>query len=126
MKTVTGKDGNVYEIGKVYEFSDSGEADEWTAGQLAGLNEGGAFEFEANLAYFKYCRENQAENGTITKAPVELVDGGIYEFELNNSKCIGYFDKNRRSFFNSIAPKRNKICGAIEPKGITRLVPEVE
>lgn len=88
MKTATDKDGNVYDIGKVYEFSDSGKAATWAAGQLVGLSDGAECQFEADLAYFKYCRENQTENGTITKSPVELIEGDAYMFDFKESKNI--------------------------------------
>lgn len=128
MKTVTDKDGNVYETGKVYEFSDSGEADEWTAHQLVKLDEVSEFPFETSITFFKYCRENQAENGTITKAPVELVDGAVYKFS--------YRDKDARRITVNILAFYNGSDDVFSINGsswvtdgctnITRLVPEVK
>jgi len=63
--------------------------------------------------------------GTITPAPVKLVDGAAYMFEINRDLCAGFYRERRKCFFTKINGG-NKICGLAESSKITRLVPEVK
>ena len=83
-------DGMVYEIGKVYEFSDSGEA--WFVETLISVDEESNYPFEIERDWYKYCREFKSRNniGTITPAPTKLIDGEAYTFDCQGETRIGF------------------------------------
>jgi hypothetical protein len=68
---------------------------------------------------------NQLDLGTITPAPVDLVNGEVYHFELNCDLWVGFYCEQRRSFFTQLNGG-NKICGSTQASQITRLVPGVK
>ncbi len=104
MKTVT-HEGNVYQIGAVYGFSDDG--DSWLLGTLGdcttketnGTKYPFQCEHDSNVEWFRLIRLQQAPIGTITKAPVELVDGECYQFTAPSGIVRkGYFIPVKRLF----------------------------
>lgn len=122
-ETVT-VDGMVYEIGKLYEFSDDGS--NWFQDSLkCRYAAGDEFKFASLISYWAMCRECKLEFGAITPAPVELVDGEVYHFELNCDLWVGFYRKSRDSFFTQLAGG-NKICASSQAKQVSRLIPEVK
>ena len=119
MKTVIEtvvSNGMQLEVGKVYEFGDSGLI--WFAGNLCGIYNG---KFKTDLDSFNYIRKCEAGLGTITPAPVDLVDGAAYAFEYQDEDMLGRYHKwSNRFVIGNSNIKANKV------KGITRLVPEVK
>lgn len=88
-KTVEYK-GNIYEINKRYEFSDDGER--WLPKVLSGIEcEQPDFPFVAGPRW-KICREDRSQAGTIKPAPVELVEGEVYSFEVGGDTCYGRYN----------------------------------
>ncbi len=88
MKTVT-HEGKAYQIGATYEFTDSDKGRHWELGILndyASDEEGVGFQSKTGnkTEWFKHIRLQQAPVGTITEAPIELIDGAAYEFDYNN------------------------------------------
>ncbi len=84
MKTVT-HEGKAYQIGATYEFTDSDKGRHWELGILndyASDEEGVGFQSKTGnkTEWFKHIRLQQASIGTITEAPVVLVDGECYQF----------------------------------------------
>ena len=58
--------------------------------------------------------------------PIELIDGGKYEFELCfGDYHLGYWKEERNSFFDSLLCA-NKICGKSEASNIQPLTVEVK
>ncbi len=95
MKTVT-HEGKVIQIGAVYEFSDDSE--EWYKCGLVGFG-CGLHPWKAEWESYKYIRECQAPVGTITAAPVDLVDGECYQFTAPSGIVRkGYFIPVKRLF----------------------------
>jgi hypothetical protein len=80
VKTVT-HEGNVYEIGKDYLFS-SNELD-WTYSKLTDIDGGYERVFCTQENEWRHIKEIPAlrTRGTITPAPIELINGSAYMFE---------------------------------------------
>jgi hypothetical protein len=115
--------GMQHEIGKWYEFSNDG--DRWDVSKLDAI-EGSNFAFRTSLGWMQCCREAAISLGTITPAPVELVDGAAYEFNYNNGStgmqaAIMRYRKNGDYFFFDNTTFEREHC-----TNITRLVPEVK
>lgn len=120
-------DGMIYEIGKLYEFSDSLNDIDWFQSKLSGTSKFAKLIFvDTNLDEWRFCRVVTALAGTITPAPAKLVDGAAYEFDVKNIIHIGFYRNKRKSFFTALSNSGNKICGEAEAKNITRLVPEAK
>ncbi|MCP4060703.1 MAG: hypothetical protein GY738_26165 [Pseudoalteromonas sp.] len=120
MKTVT-HEGKVYQIGGSYEFSDDGK---W--GQLGVLNNydakgnslGGKFQSKtgSKFEWFKHIRLQQAPVGTITEAPVELIDGECYQFTaLSSIVRKGFFSKPGNTFVTVVGEVSKAACANIKP-----------
>ena len=91
----------VYEIGKHYLFS-LNELD-WTYGILTALNRSYKKCFCTKNEAWLYIKEiSNATNGTITPAPVELISGTAYVFDINHSTHIGFYDTSQKAFFYSM------------------------
>jgi hypothetical protein len=110
--------GVQYEIGKWYEFSNDG--DNWDASKLDAI-EGSNFAFLTSLGWMQLCREATLSLGTITPAPVEFVDGAVYEFTCFANKLYGEYSKSFHRFYNG-----DQYYSLGECTNITRLVPEVK
>jgi hypothetical protein len=104
VKTVT-YEGQVYEIGKYYLFNDGG--DYWHFLRLKRLVVGSPLRFEvwitaSKFTVFSYISEVPASEcmGTITPAPIELVDGAAYMFDYheNRKSAIGVYSKTADNF----------------------------
>jgi hypothetical protein len=110
--------GMQYEVGKWYEFSNDG--DNWEASKLDAI-EGSNFAFLTSLGWMQLCREATLSLGTITPAPVDLVDGAAYEFMCFDKKYYGEYRKYLHRFYCGDYYYTTDDC-----TNITRLVPEVK
>jgi hypothetical protein len=91
IKTVT-HEGKVYQLGGVYEFSDKGR--DWALDELLYLDEGKALPFCTRQYEWELIREASYSMGTITPAPIELIDGAAYMFDCDeHSNVIALFSK---------------------------------
>jgi hypothetical protein len=113
IKTVT-HEGQVYQIGKEYLFSMSGVT--WFYDKLIDIDGGYPKPFCTKSKEWRYIKEVPAsENmGTITPAPIELVDGAAYMFDINGFVALGFYREDRKSFFSC----GNKVCGLAEATDI--------
>ncbi|MFT6988196.1 MAG: hypothetical protein ACJASL_000156 [Paraglaciecola sp.] len=114
IKTVT-HEGQVYQIGKPYLFSFSGAT--WFYDKL--INIDAIFNlkpFGTKSGEWSYIKEVPASEsmGTITPAPIELVDGAAYMFDINGVVALGFYREDRKSFFSC----GNKVCGLAEATDI--------
>ena len=119
--------GQVYEIGQSYLFSDGG--DYWHCLRLKRIVKGYPTRFETwvtptKFTVFDFIDELPAsENiGTITPAPIELVDGAAYMFCLETT-WVGFYRVSRKSFFDRLVGG-NKICGLAEVTNIRPMTVE--
>ncbi len=96
MKTVT-HEGKVIQIGAVYELSDDGK--DWELKVLTEVSDS-AWPFFSGDERFSHIRECKASIiGTVTEAPVELVDGECYQFTAPSGIVRkGYFIPVKRLF----------------------------
>jgi hypothetical protein len=97
IKTVT-HDGKVYQVGENYLFSDNGT--DFSLAKLVGIKKTD-WPFKTNDGdVFKYIHEASAlENiGTITPAPIELVDGAPYMFNIYDNTYVGLYKSQIKAF----------------------------
>ena len=121
--------GNIYEIGKYYRFSNNKSY--WTVELLDSISGGGgliASNGSSQKDHYDYISE-VGEIGTITKAPIKLVDGADYQFDygsnpelLLNIGLIGTYDSNgtQGCFWVKEVPWYIQDCSSI-----VKLIPEV-
>ena len=97
IKTVT-HEGNVYQIGGVYEFSDNG--DSWETDELVSISYVAAYPFKVDGCEWSLIRESKSKIGTITPAPIALVDGAAYMFNIIDGKRhhAGIYDEGQGIF----------------------------
>ncbi len=93
MKTVE-HSGYTYQIGAVYEFTDSDRGDHWELGVLSDYTNGedgvGFQRRDGNKTeWFRYIRLQQAPTGTIIKTPVKLVHGKCYSIDIDAFRTEG-------------------------------------
>ena len=119
-------DGMVYEIGKYYIFtSDAKNAGVYDKlNSINSLNETYKFKSGSGVNWKVIKEVDQSTVGTITPAPVKLIDGATYMFELDECKRIGIWHEEIASFFDNFSMPMSEICTQSEPTNITRLVPE--
>tara|TARA_R110000850_G_scaffold24625_6_gene71908 strand:- start:4452 stop:5036 length:585 start_codon:yes stop_codon:yes gene_type:complete len=97
--TVT-HEGNVYQIGQCYLFSMNQL--HWTYASLTDIDGGYDKVFCTPEKEWLYIKEVPAsENmGTITPAPIELIDGNAYMFDYDNQGNIsGVYDSESEKFY---------------------------
>jgi hypothetical protein len=117
--------GQVYQLGKDYEFRNEGDRD-WVKHSLNVVRIMNDLPFAANGFWWEYCRIVDADNlGAITHAPVDLIDGEVYSFNVivNNQlgitkKGLGYYIKAHDSFLTGPCIYLRKGC-----MDITHLTP---
>ena len=109
--TVT-HEGNVYEIGKDYLFSRDGI--NWTYDKFVGIDGGYSKPFCTLNMEWLYIKEVPASKnmGTITPAPIELIDGAAYMFNINGT-WVGFYREGRNCFFTQLV-NGNKIASVNE------------
>jgi hypothetical protein len=115
IKTVT-HEGQVYQLEKPYLFSISGVT--WFYAKLIDIDGGCSKPFCTKFKEWRYIKEVSAseEFGTITPAPIELIDGAAYMFDLA-TQWVGFYVKERNSFFSGRS-SGNKLAGVSECKNI--------
>ena len=99
VKTVT-HEGQVYEIGKDYLFS-LNELD-WTYLKLTDIDGGYEKVFCTRRRAWRYIKEIPASEsmGTITPAPIELINGEAYMFGYGKAlDAVGIYDKQEKRFY---------------------------
>ncbi len=97
VKTIT-HDNKAYQIGAVYEFTDSDKDRYWELGVLSNYAndaEGVAFQSKVGnkTEWFKRIRLQQTPIGTITEAPIQLEDGKAYQFNARGKTFNGIYEK---------------------------------
>jgi hypothetical protein len=97
IKTVT-YEGKVYQIGGIYEFSDNG--DSWETDKLVSISYVAAYPFKVAGCEWSLIRETESKIGTITPAPIELIDNGAYMFDFKDETCIGFYELSQEAFFD--------------------------
>jgi hypothetical protein len=100
IKTVT-HEGQVYQLGKVYSFSHDHKHK--CERRLKGVDKGNTeypFIDHANVCWRYIKAIDSSELGTITPAPIELVDGAAYTFDYNKNRksAIGVYSKCHNTF----------------------------
>jgi hypothetical protein len=96
-------EGNVYEFNKPYMFSNADEADplDWEHGTLIGILDSTSYKFKTPYNSYVYIKEMEAKDlGTITPAPIELIDNAPYMFEVGGSKFLGFYETSQEAFFD--------------------------
>lgn len=119
------KDGNGFEVGALYEFSNVGGY--WLTDIFARCDGGGGFR-DANGYQWDLIRECQAPLGKVHKKPVELKNGQIYMFDMGVTtlEVIGryYVAVTGEKMFDLVG--NNRFVKVSDCKNITRLVPEAK
>jgi hypothetical protein len=114
IKTVT-HDGKVYQLGKHYLFSDDGS--NWTISSLKSISYASDFPFRSGFSWRLIKEFESSDVGTITPAPIELVDGAAYMFDFQGRKVdrIGIYHKEVNHFIFPIGHTHVTNCTNIRP-----------
>jgi hypothetical protein len=99
IKTVT-HEGQVYQLGKYYLFRMHSVT--WVFGMLEAIDSSLSCPFCTPFQQWIHIKEIPAfkSMGTITPAPIELVDGAAYTFDYhrNRNSAIGVYSKCHNTF----------------------------
>jgi hypothetical protein len=115
--------GMQYEIDKAYDFSQYEDFRDYSKLNLTGIDENDGM-FETEHSFWSHCRVSRnLILGTITPAPVDLVDGAVYEFVTKFGKYCGFYLKCGERF--TTHPDGTYVLRS-DTLRITRLVPEVK
>jgi hypothetical protein len=116
--TVT-HEGNAYEIGKPYLFSMSGVT--WSYDNLIDIDGGYSKPFCTKSKEWHYIKEvPTSENmGTITPAPIELIDGNAYMFDYKHVSYIGLYDQPSFRFIQANGFTLSTHCTNIRPMTVS-------
>ena len=112
-------EGKGYEVGAIYEFSDSGSV--WSVDILTGKSSDGLYPFLADGNEYAICRKSKNKIGTIKEQPAELIDGKAYCFDYNAHSplmkfaCHGVYKKERNRFITSDGFVVSAYCSNIKP-----------
>lgn len=113
------KDGNGWEVGAIYEFSDN--LVRWFSGTFCEYSPSYERKYvDDTKSHWEFIRECQLPIGKIHKKPIELVDGAAYQFEYIAGKFIGIYGKSDDLFYMS----NNRTLNREHTKNIIKLVPE--
>ena len=116
MKTVT-HEGNVYEIGKLYLFSD--ESSFWHSDELKYVDNNDSYKFKGIACAWRYCKPfAEGEIGTITPAPIELIDGDAYMFDYKQTSRAGVYSLDSQRFYFVRGHILASYCTNIRPMAI--------
>lgn len=122
------KDGNGWEIGSVYEFSN--DKKDWYQASFSRLDRSDTEYKPHGLNWHLFARECQSPIGKIHRKPVELVDGAVYQFESFSTGrlWVGFYNSADFAFYESTGGETNPVMiGSVQYfKNIIRLVPEVK
>jgi hypothetical protein len=107
--------GNIYQIGQDYLFSISGET--WFYDSLADIDGGYSKPFCTKHKEWRYIKGVPASKntGTITPAPIDLIDGNAYMFDYQGSEGIGLYEEDESSFFMVGCSYNLENCKNIRP-----------
>jgi hypothetical protein len=115
--TVT-HEGNVYELDKHYLFGNSHQLH-----RLLKIDKLSDFPFrvldKGQENGFTKIHLVDLNTGTITPAPIELIDGNAYMFNYQGIKHIGLYEKNESSFFMVGCSYNLENCTNIRPMTVT-------
>jgi hypothetical protein len=123
IKTVTHL-GKAYQIDQEYLFSNDGT--HLVYGRLKAICPKSSYPFEAHEGFLcKYIGliQDCKDQGTITPALIELVNGAAYMFDVRENTFLGFYRERRKSFFYEII-NGNKIAGASEATNIRLMTVE--
>jgi hypothetical protein len=105
-------EGNVYEIGGLYNFS----TDSTVYRQLLGIKANSEYPFIVNGNCFSSIQEISAILGTITPAPIELIDGNAYMFDFGVvGNRVGVYDNSSGKFIYPAGYVSAANCTNIRP-----------
>jgi len=97
MKTIEHK-GKVYQKGTVYEFSDD-DGETWCVEVLEDIYQESNYPYKTRSVNYRLIRASRANLGTITDAPVKLIDGECYQYENSSEqKGKGFFIAKHNRF----------------------------
>ena len=100
VKTVT-HEGTIYQIGKAYLVDDGDN--NWILIVLRSVVSSSSLPFRSSLMGYRACKEAPADSvGTITPAPIDLVNGAAYMFEVGGSKFLGFYKESQEAFFDNV------------------------
>jgi hypothetical protein len=122
IKTVTHA-GKAYQVDQEYLFSNDGT--HLVYGRLKAICPASSYPFEAHDGFLcKYIGliQDCKDQGTITPAPIELIDGAPYMFYLKTT-LTGFYRASRKSFCTRLIGG-NKICGVTEATNIRLMTVE--
>lgn len=118
------KDGNGWEAGAVYEFSN--DKKDWYQASFSRMDSS-LSEYKPNgLNWHLFARECQSQIGKIHKKPVELVDGAAYQFDFKKCTMVGFYHEDSERFREMNAPCAGVVYDLKYATNIIRLVPEVK
>jgi hypothetical protein len=125
--TVT-HEGNVYEVGKRYVFTDSLPlGNDFTVSRLNFIyvpNSDPSYVFDSEGLPYRYAvslSEVDLDTGTITPAPIDLIDGNAYMFDYhkNRKPVIGVYSKSNETFLTVSDDHFAFNCTNIRPMTVT-------
>jgi len=113
MKTIKRK-GKIYQIDAMYEFSDDGKV--WCKDALKDIHQDMSDQICVGLwRSYNFIRACEVKVGTITDAPVELIDGECYQF-------TDRYDDEHKGFFLAETGRLYCTTGAIvDPSRCTNI-----
>ena len=120
-------EGNIYEIGKFYLFGDKVGSHYFYAG-LKDIDKTCELPFVAGGDNWRVCKDISInEHGAITKAPIKLIDGEVYQFDyetganVNLKEVRGMYDKDGSCVWIKGNNYSIDLC-----TNIVKLIPEVK
>ncbi|MDB4306036.1 hypothetical protein N9980_00555 [bacterium] len=121
VELLTDRDGNQYQKGKRYLFSDNGSCWDIRILRCVVKDYGHQFFTNTKSAAYRYCKVDDTEAGTITYAPVELVGGCAYQFTWIGSTTCGIYNQETECFEALTDSLSVSAC-----RDITPLAPEIK
>jgi hypothetical protein len=116
-KTVT-HEGQVYQIGESYLFSDN--RIDFSLAKLVGIKKN-VYPFRADDGDgYRYINEVSAlkDMGTITPAPIKLVDGAAYMFSFEDSEGAGLYVEDEHCLYMVGCQYSVENCTNIRPMAV--------
>jgi hypothetical protein len=105
--------GKIYELDKEYLFGNDGI--NLVYGRLVSICAQSSYPFQSDSGkLYKYIGmlSNCKDQGTITPAPIDLIDGNAYMFNINGT-WVGFYRECRNCFFTQLV-NGNKIASVNE------------
>ena len=96
-------DGQVLQIGQLYAFSDVKDAKPCIGRLVSILKHSSQYPYDDDEGdKWKYIKAiDPSELGTVTPAPVKLIDGAAYTFKRKGVTRIGVFNEHTKRFIRS-------------------------